>query len=129
MRMAAFGAGVVASLVTASVLAALAPKVGFAQRTSVPATTSSAGLIALATDAGDGRQQITVIDPQTRVLGVYHVQLSNGEVTLKAVRNIHWDLQMIEYNGTSPLPQEVRAMLEQMTTATHKDAQQGPAPH
>ncbi len=113
MRMAAFGAGVLASLITATVVAALGPSIGFAQRASGPAAISSAGLIALATDAGEGRQQVTVIDPQTHVLGVYHIQLSNGEVTLKSVRNIHWDLQMIEHNGTSPLPQEVRAMLEQ----------------
>ncbi len=113
MRMAAFGAGVLASLVAATVVAALVPRMGFAQRAGVAPVTSSAGLIAPTADAGEGSQQITVIDPQTRVLGVYHIQLSTGEVTLKSVRNIHWDLQMIEHNGTSPLPQEVRAMLEQ----------------
>jgi hypothetical protein len=29
------------------------------------------------------------------------------------VRNIHWDLQMMEFNGTRPLPDEVRSILEQ----------------
>jgi len=113
MRTAVVGAGVVASLVAAIFVAALVPGVVFAQRTpSLPAT-GAAGLVALATEAGEGRQQITVIDPVTRVLGVYHIELATGKVTLQSVRNLHWDLQMIEHNGTSPLPQEVRAMLEQ----------------
>ena len=46
-------------------------------------------------------------------MGVYHIDLATGEVSLKSVRNIHWDLQMIEFNGTRPLPREVRSMLEQ----------------
>ena len=56
---------------------------------------------------------MTVIDPEKHVLGVYHIDLTSGEIVLKSVRNIHWDLQMGEFNGTKPLPQEVRSMLEQ----------------
>jgi hypothetical protein len=113
MRIAVLGAGVLASLVLASLVAALVPNVGFAQRTASMPVTSAGGLIALATAAGEQRQQVTVIDPATRVLGVYHIELATGEVTLKSVRNIHWDLQMMEFNGTSPLPGEVRSILEQ----------------
>ena len=113
MRIAVVGASVLASLVFAAFVAALVPSVGFAQRTASPPATSAGGLIALATVVGEQRQQVTVIDPQTRVLGVYHIDLSTGEVTLKSVRNIHWDLQMMEFNGTSPLPAEVRSILEQ----------------
>ena len=29
------------------------------------------------------------------------------------IRNIHYDLKMIEFNGASPLPREIRALLEQ----------------
>ena len=30
-----------------------------------------------------------------------------------SVRNIHWDLQMMEFNGVNPLPREIRLQLEQ----------------
>jgi hypothetical protein len=111
MRVAVLGAGVLASLVFAVLAAALAPRVGLAQR-NAPLPTGG-GLIALASPAGEQRQQVTVIDPDTRVLGVYHIESSTGEVTLKSVRNIHWDLQMIEFNGTHPLPREVRSIIDQ----------------
>jgi hypothetical protein len=110
MRIAAFGAGVLASLVGALVVAALVPSVGLAERAASP---SAGGLIALTAAVGTERQQVTVIDPDTHVLGVYHIDLASGEVKLKSVRNIHWDLQMMEFNGTSPLPGEVRSILEQ----------------
>jgi hypothetical protein len=29
------------------------------------------------------------------------------------VRNVNFDLQMMEFNGKSPLPNEIRAILEQ----------------
>jgi hypothetical protein len=56
---------------------------------------------------------VTVIDPATRAMSVYHVSLATGEVTLKSVRRIHWDLQMNEFNATHPLPGEIRSMIEQ----------------
>jgi hypothetical protein len=62
--------------------------------------------------AGDHRQQLAVIDPETRSLAVYHIDTSSGEISLKSVRNIHYDLRMSEFNGTSPLPREVRSMVE-----------------
>jgi hypothetical protein len=111
MRSAVLGASVLASLLSGALVASMAPSVGWAQRTAPPP--GGGGLIALPTLAGEQRQQLTVIDPDTRVLGVYHIDLASGEVTLKSVRNIHWDLQMIEFNGTNPLPREVRAILEQ----------------
>ena len=68
------------------------------------------GLIALATVVGNAHQQITLIDPKMRVICVYHVSLASGEISLQSVRNIHWDLQMDEFNGTSPSPREIRAL-------------------
>ncbi len=113
MRTAVVGAGVLASLAAAAFVASLVPSVGFAQRAAHGPVGSTGGLIALEAPVGDKRQQVTVIDPQTHVLSVYHIDLVTGAVTLKSVRNIHWDLQLIEHNGTSPLPQDVRAMVEQ----------------
>jgi hypothetical protein len=82
----------------------------FAQRPSVYDPTGE--LIALPTQVDNGRQQITVIDPIKRVICVYHIDLPSGGITLKSVRNISGDLQIDDFNGTSPLPREVRAQLE-----------------
>jgi hypothetical protein len=54
-----------------------------------------------------------LIDPRLHTLSVYHVDGSKGGVTLKSVRNFHWDMQLLEFNGTSPRPQEIREMLSQ----------------
>jgi hypothetical protein len=114
MRIAVLGATVVAGLVIAALGSLALPSMGFAQRPIVPGGSVSSGLIAIAATAGDNkRQQLTVIDPDLRVMSVYHVDLSSGEIVLKSVRNIHWDLQMVEFNGTSPLPREIRSLLEQ----------------
>ena len=82
----------------------------FAQR-AVP-TDSSSELITLQTPIDNVRQELTVIDPKARVISIYHVELPSGSITLKSVRNIYWDMQMVEFNGTSPLPREIRSMLE-----------------
>ena len=113
MRIAVLGASVVASLVGAMFVASLAPSVGWAQRNEASLNRSSTGLVVTTMPAGEQRQQVTVIDPETRVLSVYHIDLATGAVVLKSVRNIHWDLQMVEFNATSPLPREVKALLDQ----------------
>lgn len=79
----------------------------------LPESGSTADLISWATPLGDHRQQLTVIDPKSRVVGVYQVDGASGEISLKSVRNIHWDLQMSEFNAASPLPQEIRSLVEQ----------------
>lgn len=62
--------------------------------------------------AAENRQLMTVIDPRTQVLSVYHIHVNTGEVELKSVRSLRYDLQIEEFNGTSPLPREIRSMLE-----------------
>jgi hypothetical protein len=63
--------------------------------------------------AADGQPQIvTVIDPRQRVMAVYHVDRNSGVITPKSVRNFTWDLQMIEFNGGNPLPQDIRSGLQ-----------------
>jgi len=88
------------------------PQTG-APRTSGQHAASSSGLIAMSSSVGDHRQQLMVVDPELRVMSVYHVDGATGEIVLKSVRNIHWDLQMMEFNGTSPTPREIRTQLEQ----------------
>jgi hypothetical protein len=83
-----------------------------AQRPGPTQSESNGGLIALSMPSGAERQVVTVIDPRQRSMSVYHVELATGEITLKSVRNIQWDLQMMDFNGTNPLPKEIRAVLD-----------------
>jgi hypothetical protein len=96
---------------------ALEPQ-AWAQRPAIPPTVNfperqpaTGELIALSFDAGGGRQHITLIDPRTHMLSVYAVDPTTGEVSLRSVRNVHWDMQMDEFNGTTPSPREIRALL------------------
>jgi hypothetical protein len=70
-------------------------------------------LIALSCDTGDGRQQVTVVDPHSRALAVYHIDRASGAVQLRSVRNVQWDLQMEDFNSASPTPREIRNLAEQ----------------
>jgi hypothetical protein len=55
---------------------------------------------------------VTVVDPKQRVLAVYHVDRATGAIALKSVRNITYDLQMVEFNSGNPLPQDIRNSLK-----------------
>jgi hypothetical protein len=72
----------------------------------------SPDLLALSFDAGDGRQQITVVDPRQRVMAVYHVDRATGGLSLKSVRNLQWDLLIEDFNSDKPTPREVRALTQ-----------------
>lgn len=72
-----------------------------------------ASLIVMSAPLADGGQQLTVIDPGSRVMCIYHVGPKNGEITLKSVRNITWDLKMTQFNGVNPQPEEIRSLVEQ----------------
>jgi hypothetical protein len=74
---------------------------------------ASEGLTALSFDLGDGRQQITLLDPKSRSLAVYHLDRATGAVALKSVRQVQWDLQMDDFNTASPTPREIRALADQ----------------
>ncbi len=78
-----------------------------------PVTRTASELIALNSDVEAGRQQIVVIDSKSRVMSVYHIEHATGVISLKSVRNIHADLLMDEFNTDSPLPKEIRAILDQ----------------
>ncbi len=68
-------------------------------------------LFAFASPTDDHGQLLIVLDPRTRVVSVYHVS-PKGELALRSVRNIDADLRLSEYNGVSPLPHEIRSMLD-----------------
>src|SRR4051794_40209107 len=63
---------------------------------------SSPDLLALSHDGGDGRQQITLVDPRQRVMAVYYIERASGSIQLKSVRNVQWDLLIEDYNAGTP---------------------------
>jgi hypothetical protein len=71
------------------------------------------GLIVMAAPLAEGGQQLTVIDPAQRVMCIYHIGAKNGEISLKSVRNISWDMRMTQFNGVNPQPEEIRSLVEQ----------------
>ncbi len=114
MRVAAVGVVLLlAGLVLASWNGDGAGRV-WAQNTAVPTGQFAVpgNLLALSSDRADGPQQVTLVDTQKRVMSVYHIDRATGEITLKSVRSVHWDLLMEEFNGQSPLPREIRRLLE-----------------
>jgi hypothetical protein len=70
------------------------------------------GLMAIPSGIGEGGQLITVIDARARALGVYRVA-ADGKIKLLSVRNIQWDLQVMQLNSDIPLPLEIKTLVEQ----------------
>jgi hypothetical protein len=74
-------------------------------------TASDSRIIALALGGeGENRQQVVLVDPRMQVMAVYHISRDSGEIVLKSVRNFTWDMQLEQYNGAKPLPEELRAL-------------------
>jgi hypothetical protein len=111
MRRTAIGVVMIAGVVMLARGAFPTPEPVFASH--APFQLADQSLIALSSSLEDGRQQLTVVDPKLRAVAVYHINPASGALTLRSVRNIHWDLQMSQFNGVSPLPQQIRSMLEQ----------------
>lgn len=72
---------------------------------------AAAPMIALTSEGTEGIQQVMLIDTNSRVMSVYHVDRASGRISLKSVRNVNWDLQMEEFNGLSPSPREIQSLL------------------
>jgi hypothetical protein len=85
------------------------PSEAAAQRN--PGAENGTELITIATPATDRGQQITLIDPKLRVMSVYHVDAGTGALSLRSVRNITYDLQMLDYNVVGLKPEEIRSVL------------------
>ncbi len=54
----------------------------------------------------NGVQQIVILDSSQKSLAVYQVEM--GNLQLRSVRSLVWDLRMEEFNGLPPLPSELR---------------------
>ncbi|MCA9247371.1 MAG: hypothetical protein KDA42_09660 [Planctomycetales bacterium] len=84
----------------------------YAQR-NVAAYGEQGELTTVFSDVDERVGLLTLVDPRSRVVCVYHIDRATGEISLKSVRNVNWDLQMMQFNSKSPLPQEIRGMLDQ----------------
>ena len=112
MKTVTLGALLGAGLVIA-VMAISSPSTNvYAQPGARSGIAPDGGVIALTGKTTDGHQQLTVIDSRERVMSVYHIDSTSGKISLQSVRNFHWDLRMTEFNGVSPLPDEIRALLQ-----------------
>jgi len=103
---------VLIGMVAVACLAAVVADASAASPNEPGQARSEAALIVMSAPLADG-QQLTVIDPATRVVCIYHVSAKTGEISLKSVRNITWDLRMTQFNGVNPLPEEIRSLVEQ----------------
>ena len=113
MRRSLIGALLMAGLVIAVFAERGSTKSAFAAPGELAGMSSleDGGLIAQVTAESGQPLTVTVVDPRQRVMGVYHVDRSTGEIALRSVRNLTWDLQMVEFNSGKPLPQDIRSGL------------------
>ena len=112
MRHSRVGALVIAGLVIAVTAGRGASEPTYGSSQNGLAGAQNDGLIMHVTAADSQPQVVTVIDPRQRVLAVYHVDRLTGKIVPKSIRNITWDLQMIEFNSGDPLPQDIRNGLQ-----------------
>ncbi|MCE5303312.1 MAG: hypothetical protein LLF97_09425 [Planctomycetaceae bacterium] len=113
MKRMSLGALVGLAVVVAAAVAA-EPRGELRAPTASPvAAVGGSELFVVPTSLGERGQLLTVVDPRQRVLSVYHIDATTGKITLKSVRNIQWDLQMMYLNNENPLPPEIRSLLEQ----------------
>jgi hypothetical protein len=76
-----------------------------------PLAASAGDVIALTTPGDENASMLTVIDAQRHVMSVYGIDRTTGKISLLSVRRFQWDLEMTDFNGDRPLPQEIRALL------------------
>ena len=88
------------------------PAVGGVPAAAPVTASASPGLVTIASPPQDGLQMFTVVDPATRAMAVYHVDLKSGQTTLMSVRNLQWDLQLEDYNSVAPKAREVRIQVQ-----------------
>ena len=83
-----------------------------------PAQGGQPALLAFCGEGDAEHRLLTVVEPTQRVICVYQIDVASGQIALRSVRNIEADLKLLEYNGQSPHPQEVRSMTERVTRRT-----------
>ena len=114
MKNLLFGALAAVGFLVALVVAFDLGSTAFGQRGAAYQTPNAgAELIVVPATVGEKTQLLTVVDPRSQAMSVYHVDLATGKIALRSVRSLRWDLQMSYMNNENPLPQEIRTLLEQ----------------
>lgn len=106
-KMTWVGGGVIAAAVWA--WSAMAPA---AYTADSPTGFASRELVTHFQDQATGPTILTVVEPQTHALAVYHINRETGEIALKSVRNIQQDLRLPEFNSAGISPDEIRRTFE-----------------
>jgi hypothetical protein len=76
-------------------------------QSGTPAAAASTSMQVVSSVNNNGVQQLVVLDQSLRSLAVYHVDVT-GNVQLRSVRSLVWDLRMEEFNGQAPTPSELK---------------------
>jgi hypothetical protein len=86
----------------------------YAQRfgDSDPSGPQQGNLVAIAGAVVEQQQMLLVMDPQRQTIASYQVDAHTGQIALRSVRDLRWDLQMDYFNGTEPSPEKIQALLE-----------------
>ncbi len=79
--------------------------------TTLNAAENTGGLWISTSQIETGLQMLLVVDPKTKVLAVYHIETSNGKVSLQSTRALGYDLQIEDFNATDPKPSSIKKML------------------
>jgi len=114
MKTAILGFVVVVGLVMGAAVAAPERHEGGRERGGpfqLQSTLANADMLAVSANVGDKYQQLTIIDPKQRVMSVYHIEFATGRIALRSVRTFQFDMQMKQFNGKDPLPEEIEAAL------------------
>jgi hypothetical protein len=114
MRTVILGLVVVAGLVIGAAVAAPERRESGRDRASafqLQSTLANADMLAVSANVGEKYQQLTIIDPKLRVMSVYHIEFATGRIALRSVRAFNFDLQMKQFNGKDPLPEEIESLL------------------
>jgi hypothetical protein len=60
----------------------------------------------------NGPTVLTVVEPQTHVVAVYHISREDGKIKLMSMRNFDIDLRMDEFNNDGLKPADIRKSIE-----------------
>jgi hypothetical protein len=83
----------------------------FAQRVQ-PSSTPGGDLVVIPFTSDKGHL-LAIVETKLHTMSIYRIDAATGKIALKSARNIHWDLQLTEFNNEAPLPQDIKALLEQ----------------
>lgn len=75
-------------------------------------TAQDEGLIAIKLEGNGQSNQIALVDPERKVISVYGIDRDSGEINLRSVRKVEWDLMLDEFNGSPPTPREIRSNVQ-----------------